>query len=96
MELSHELFVERAGGELQVVEGGFEAQDTLGQQRSYLGIGEDATSGFDEPGGAIRSSISCRRRISTGSCSKAMLWDTSCGMACQRRRSFSAAGRRRQ
>ena len=78
-----------------LAEGGFEAKGAFGQQRGYFGIGEDAPGGFDETGGAIRSSISCRKRNSTGSCSKAMLCATSWGMACQRRRSFSPAGRRR-
>ena len=62
-------------------------------QEPAFGKGEDAPAGFEETGGSIRSSIPCRKRISTGSCSKAMLWATSWGMACQRRRSFSAGDR---
>src|SRR5260221_920525 len=95
VDLRGEPLVGRPRGEPGLVEGWFEEKDAFSQQRGYFGIGEDAPCGFDETGGAIRSSISCRKRISTGSCSKAMLCATSWGIACQRRRSFSSSGRLR-
>ena len=86
VELRREALIQGPGGEFRLVEGGFEAQDALGQEGCYFRIGEDAPGGFEETGGSIRSSIPCRKRNSTGSCSKAMLWATSWGT----RRSTSA------
>ena len=77
VELRGKTLVEGPCGKLRLVEGCFEAKNVLGQQRGYFGAGEDTSGGFDEEGGAIWSRISWRRRISTGSCSKAMLWATS-------------------
>ena len=52
-------------------------------------------SDLNKAGSSIWSSISWRKRSSTGSRSKAMVCSTSWGIACQRRRSFSSSGRRR-
>jgi len=61
MEFGGEAVVGRPGGKLRLVERRFNAQDAFSQKRGYFRKGEDTASGFEEAGGAIWSSISCRR-----------------------------------
>lgn len=90
-----EIFVEGAMGEFTGVDPRLQPDDLLGEQRSYFRVGENASRGIKVSGGAIRTSRLRRLAKSTGSRSKDMLWATSSGIASQRRRSFSRAGRRR-
>jgi hypothetical protein len=95
MKIGDKVFIDRAIGKFTGVYPRLEPDDLLGEQRSYLRVGENTSRGIEISGGTIRASRLRRLAKSTGSRSKDMLWATSSGIASQRRRSFSCAGRRR-
>ena len=95
MKFGGEIFVEEAFGKVTGIDPCFEADYLLGEQRCYFRVGEDTPRCVEISGSAIPARRLRRLAKSTGSLSKDMLWATSSGIASQRRRSLSRAGRRR-
>lgn len=95
MKFGGEIFVEDALGKITGIDPRLEPDYLLGEKRCYFRVGEDTSCRVEISGSAIRDSRLRRLAKSTGSRSKDMLWTTSSGIASQRRRSLSRAGRRR-
>jgi hypothetical protein len=95
VEITGKSFIKSLVGESPGVDFRLEPQHLLSKQGRYLCVGNDAFCRIEISGIAIRARSLRIDAMSTGSRSKAMLWATSKGIASQRRRSFSSAGRRR-
>jgi hypothetical protein len=73
MKIGDKVFIDRAIGKFTGVYPRLKPDDLLGEQRSYLRVGENTSRGIEISGGTIWASRFCRLAKSTGSRSKDML-----------------------
>ena len=73
MKIGDKVFIDSAIGKFTGVYPRLKPDDLLGEQRSYLRVGENTSRGIEISGGTIRESRLCRLATSTGSRSKDML-----------------------